>query len=535
MPGLTDPFAPPLTPTEARHGMVVSPHTLASQAGQRVLRQGGNAVDAAITTHAALSVTYPHMTGLGGDAFLMIYDAATGKLLGLNGSGPAAQGVQPEQYVGQQLPQRGIAAALTVPGALSAWWQAHQRLGKLPWVEVLKPAIHLARDGYPCSASQARWTQTDRALLAADAGAAATFLPEGRLPKPGEPLTNIDLARVLAAIATQGIDVFYNGAIAQRLIARIAAEQGVLTQADLANYTAEWVTPLQTTYRGHTICELPPNTQGLAVLQLLNLIEPFNLAKMGADSPDYYHLMVEATKLAFCDRDTYISDPSFVGIPVQQLLNKDYAQRRGARISFSATQHYLPAPMGGDTVYAAVVDAEGNAVSMIQSLYFDYGCGIVPPGLGFALNNRGSLFSTDPNHVNGIKPGKRPLHTLIPAMVLDGDGRPELVLGTMGGEGQPQTQSALITRVIDFGQDIQTAINLPRWRWGRTWGAASTTLAMEGRISAAVRQSLQRRGHQVQRLPDWTSEMGHAHMIQIRPEGLRGACDPRSDGQAVGY
>ena len=524
----------PTAPEQAQRGMVVSPHTLASKAGQRVLQQGGNAVDAAISTNAALSVTYPHMTGLGGDAFLLIYDAATSSLLGLNGSGPATQSIQPEQYLGQPLPQRGIGAALTVPGALSAWWQAHQRLGQLPWVEVLKPAIRLAKSGYACSRSQARWTRQDRALLAADAGAAATFLPDGRLPEAGETLTNMDLARVLAAVATQGADVFYRGAIAQRIVNRVAAEGGALTLDDLAAYEAEWVTPIDTTYRGRTVYELPPNTQGLAALQILNLIEPFDLISMGADSPDYYHLMVEATKRAFCDRDAYIGDPNFTDIPVERLLSKDYARLRGSRISFSTTQDYLPVPMGGDTVYSAVVDEQGNAVSMIQSLYFDYGCGVVPPGLGFALNNRGSLFSTDPRSPNVIHPGKRPLHTLIPAMALDAEGRPEWVFGTMGGEGQPQTQAALLTRVLDFGLDIQTAINRPRWRWGRTWGQASTTLALEGRISSAVQRSLRQRGHQVQLLPDWTAEMGHAHMIQVTPAGLQGACDPRSDGQAVG-
>ena len=528
-------LAIPSAPVIAQRGMVVSPHTVASKAGRWALQQGGNAVDAAIATHAALSVTYPHMTGLGGDAFLLIYDAATESLLGLNGSGPAAQQIDPIQYRGQPLPQRGVNAAITVPGALAAWWQAHQRLGRLPWEAVLKPAVALAHRGYPCSRSQARWTRQDRALLASDPGASATFLPDGQLPTAGDTVTNVDLARVLATLAAQGADAFYRGAIAQRIVDRVAQDGGVLSRADLAAYEAEWVDPICTTYRGRTVYELPPNTQGVAVLQLLNLIEPFDVAKLGDGSLDYYHLMVEATKLAFCDRDTHISDPNFTDIPLDRLLSKDYARLRGARISFSTAQHYQPTPLGGDTVYAAVVDGEGNAVSMIQSLYFDYGCGVVPPGLGFALNNRGSLFSTAPDAVNALQPGKRPLHTLIPAMALNAAGRPELVFGTMGGEGQPQTQGALLTRVLDFGQDIQTAINRPRWRWGRTWGAASTALALEGRIPPAVQQGLQRRGHRVQVLPDWTAEMGHAHMIHITPDGLLGACDPRSDGQAAGF
>ncbi|MEO0539785.1 MAG: gamma-glutamyltransferase [Cyanobacteria bacterium P01_A01_bin.105] len=514
--------------------MVVSPHTLASQAGRLILQQGGNAIDAAIATNAALSVTYPHMTGVGGDAFLLIYEAATGSLLGHNGSGPAAQGIEPKNYLGQRLPPGGAAAALTVPGAVDAWWQAHQRCGHLPWGDLFKPAIHWASQGYTCSRSQARWTRLDQALLAADAGAAAVFLPDDQLPNRGDRLTNLPLARVMAAIATQGVEVFYRGGIAQRIVDCLAAQNGVLTLADFAAYQAEWVTPIHTCYRGRTVCELPPNTQGVAVLQMLNLIEPFDLANMGSDSVDYYHLMVEATKLAFCDRDTYIADPQFVEIPLARLLSKEYARLRSARIGFSATQSYRATPMGGDTVYSAVVDAQGNAVSMIQSLYFDYGCGVAPPGLGFVLNNRGALFATEAGHVNRLQPGKRPLHTLIPAMVLGANGQPELVLGTMGGEGQPQTQAALLTRVLDFGFDIQTAVNLPRWRWGRAWGETSTTLALEGRIPVPVQQGLRQRGHQVQMHPDWTSEMGHAHLIQLSQAGLLGACDPRSDGRAVG-
>ncbi|MEL6327946.1 MAG: gamma-glutamyltransferase, partial [Cyanobacteria bacterium J06626_23] len=272
----------PTAPVSAARGMVVSPHTVASQAGKRALQQGGNAVDAAIATNAALSVTYPHMTGLGGDALLLIYDAHTGELTGLNGSGPAAQAVQPAAHVGRSIPQRGAEAAITVPGALDAWWQAHQRWGRLPWVELFKPAIYLASKGYAMSGSQARWTRQDQELLAADAGAAATFLRQGRPLDAGVTVTNLDLARVLAAIATKGIDVFYRGTIAQRIVDFLTERGSVLSRADFAQYQAEWVMPLRTQYRGWTVCQLPPNTQGLTVLQMLNLIEPFDLVKIGA-------------------------------------------------------------------------------------------------------------------------------------------------------------------------------------------------------------------------------------------------------------
>ncbi|MEM8805986.1 MAG: gamma-glutamyltransferase [Cyanobacteria bacterium P01_G01_bin.38] len=524
----TDPSA------RSQQGMVVSPHTLASRAGVWGLRQGGSAVDAAIATHAALSVVYPHMTGLGGDAFWLIHEARTHQQHGLNGSGGAAQTATLDHYRDcKHIPQRGPRAAITVPGALDSWWQAHQRFGKLPWVELFKPAVQLASQGYALSASQARWTQKDRALLE-QYGGAESFLPDGEVPRQGTVVKNMALARALSAIATKGIDIFYKGEIAQRMVDCLSQQGGLLSLADLADYRSEWVTPIKTTYRDRTIYELPPNTQGLAVLEILNIIEPFDLLKMGANSADYYHLMVEATKLAFCDRDRWLGDPNFVEIPVETLISKPYADRRRARLSLSYAQQPQAAPIGGDTVYAAVVDSDGNAVSTIQSLYFDYGCGIVPPGLGFVLNNRGSLFSLAPDHANALAPGKRPFHTLIPAMALAGN-QLDLVFGTMGGEGQPQTQLALLTRVLDFGFDLQTAVNLPRWRWGRAWGDASAQLVVENRIPVEVRRALSRRGHAVRATTDWSDELGHAHMIRRLADGsLEGACDPRSDGIAVG-
>ena len=533
---VSDPIPKPVTANRAA-GMVVSPHTVASKAGQSILQQGGNAVDAAIALCAALSVTYPHMNGLGGDGLWLIYDGAAGSVHGLNGSGRSAAALG---HGSHQIVQRGAAAAITVPGAVDAWWQAHQRFGQLPWALLLEPAIALAANGSPLSSSQFRWTCKDRDLLAQDPGAAATFLAtqsaanraDGKAGSPvGTVIKNPALARVLTMLAADGTDAFYRGAIAQAIVDYAAPLGSPLGLEDFAQHQSEWVEPITTTYRGHTVYELPPNTQGLSVLQMLNLIEPYDIANL--EPADYYHLMVEATKLAFCDRDRWVGDPAFTDIPVQELIAKPYADQLRPRLNLQQATADHRSAMGGDTIYAAVVDGQGNAVSLLQSLYFDYGACVVPPSLGFALNNRGAIFSPDPHHANGIAPNKRPLQTLIPAMALR-QGQPHLVFGTMGGEGQPQTQVALLTRVLDLGLDIQTAINLPRWRWGRTWGESTARLALEGRIQPAVRNALRQRGHQLQIEADWCEAMGHAHMIQVLDDYLLGACDPRSDGVAVG-
>ncbi|MEM8614444.1 MAG: gamma-glutamyltransferase [Cyanobacteria bacterium P01_H01_bin.105] len=508
------------------HGMVVSPHTVASKVGEKILQQGGNAIDAAIAVSAALSVTYPHMNGLGGDGLWLIYDASTRHMYGLNGSGRSAACLTKST----ELHQRGAAAATTVPGAVDAWWQAHQRFGQWPWAALLEPAKQLAQNGYELSSSQFRWTRKDQALLSKDSGATATFLPAAQTTT-GSTVKNPALARVLDTLATDGVDAFYRGSIAKAIIEYVAPLGSPLSLEDFANHQSDWVTPITTTYRDHTIYQLPPSTQGLTVLQILNLIEPYDIA--GLDEASYCHLIVEATKLAFCDRNRWIGDPTFTDIPVEQLASKAYADRLRSQINLQQARFDHPLTGGGDTIYAAVVDHYGNAVSWLQSLYFDYGCGVAPTELGFALNNRGAIFSPNPAHVNGVGPGKRPLHTLIPAMALH-QGRPRLVFGTMGGEGQPQTQVALLTRVLDLGLDIQTAVNLPRWRWGRTWGETTARLALEGRISANSRQALRQRGHQLQIEADWSEAMGHAHMIQVLDECLLGACDPRSDGSAVG-
>jgi gamma-glutamyltranspeptidase len=523
----------------SQSGMVVCPHYLASEAGLSILRKGGNAVDAAIATNAAMGVVYPHMTGLGGDAFWLIYDAQSRQIFGLNGSGRAGAKVTREVYAKTGLstiPQRGPLAANTVPGGVDSWWVAHQRFGQIPWADVLQPAIDLAEQGFPISNSQVHWTKENAALLMEYSGQHNPFLPGGQLPQYKSTFHNLPLAATLKILAAGGASAFYQGNIAKQIVAYLKSLGGLLTEEDFAHHTSTWVEPISTTYRGYRVYEFPPNSQGFAVLQMLNLIEPFDLQQMGHGSADYYHLLVEATKLAFADRDRWLCDPDFMDIPLAKLISKEYCDRHRGRINLSLAQTYQAGQIGGDTTYSAFVDKDGNAVSQIQSLYFDFGSAVVPPGLGFPLQNRGSFFSLDPNHVNTLAPGKRSFHTLMPGLVLNTDGSPYLVFGTMGGEGQPQTQIAMLTRVLDFGFDPQTAIDLPRWVWGRTWGEATTGLTLEGRIPSAVAHELTRRGHAVKTAPDWTDKMGHAHLIQIDPatHTLHGGSDPRSDGAALG-
>ena len=514
--------------------MVACPHSLASIAGLNVISQGGNAVDAAIAVQAALSVVYPHMTGLGGDGFWLGYHGRSGQLYGLNGSGRAGADCDRDRFTDlglDTIPNHGPQAVITVPGAVASWGEVHQRFGHLPWADLMQPAIALAEGGYPVSPFQVQCTQANEQNLRAYGGGSNPFLPRGEVPRAGEKMVNLPLAATLRRLAKAGPQDFYQGDIADRLAAYMASLGIWLTKDDLARHSSTWVDPIDTTYRGHRVCQLPPNSQGFTVLQMLNVLEGFNLHTVGHGTADYYHLLVEATKLAFADRDRWLSDPEFTDIPLADLISKPYGDRRRARLSMAVAQGAPALRVGGDTVYTAVVDNEGNAVSVIQSIYTDFGAAVVPPDLGFTLQNRGALFTLDPDHPNALEPGKRPFHTLMPALVLDGENRPHIVLGTMGGEGQPQTQIALLTRLLDFGFDPQTAIDLPRWAWGRTWGEATTQLAMESRIPAEIRQELTRRGHQIKIAPPWAHQMGHAHAILIGPEGvLRGGCDRRSDG-----
>jgi len=365
----------------------------------------------------------------------------------------------------------------------------------------------------------------------------AFLRPDGMPYAPRERFVQFDLAHTLRLIAAEGRDALYRGSIAARICVALEQAGGLLQPADFAGYHARWTEPLRVSYRDWVVCNTPPPTQGLTSLQMLGILEQFPIAAWGDASPDYYHVMVEAAKQAFVDRDACIADPDYVPVPGAGLLSGDHARTQAAAIRLDCAQMPAPStPIGGDTVFLAAVDAAGNAVALIQSIYFDFGSGVVAGDTGILLQNRGTAFGLDPGHPNALAPGKRPFHTLTPAMAL-GDGRPVLIYGTMGGEGQPQTQAALATRVLDLGMDVQAAIDAPRWLYGRTWGEPTAALSVEARVDPAIIEALRQRGHDVQVVEPWDERMGHAQAIWIDPQtGLRhGGADPRGDGTAVGY
>jgi gamma-glutamyltranspeptidase len=528
--------------TMAARGMVSSSHYLASAAGFEMLQRGGSAVDAIIATNAVLGVVYGHMAGLGGDLFAQVWDPASGRVLALNGSGRSGQNASREVYERQgwsAIRPRGPLAANTVPGVVDAWWQLHSRYGRLDWAQLFQPARHHAEQGFPLSPKFAGFIQQFSDTLRAFDTTAAIFLPDGSPPRPGHLLRQPDLARAYGQVAEQGPEVFYRGELGRKIVRGLQQAGGLLTEGDFASHTSDWVEPLRTTYRGYEVTQLPPNTQGIAMLMILNLIEDFDLRLAGDDSADYYHLMTEAVKLAFADRDRWVTDPGFVEAPAERLLSAEYAAERRQLIDMAQARpddQIGPGVDAGDTVFLCAADDSGLAVSLIQSVYFEFGSAFVPEGTGILLQNRGSFFSLDAQSPNTLEPRKRTFHTIIPAMALR-DGRPALLFGTMGGEGQPQTQAAMLTRMVDFGYDVQQAIEAPRWLFGRTWGEESRSLKLEARVPDGVVAELRRRGHEVELVEGWSQTMGHAQAIWIDPETgvLHGGADPRGEGLALGW
>jgi gamma-glutamyltranspeptidase/glutathione hydrolase len=530
---------------EARgtRGAVASPHRLASEAGLAVLRAGGNALDAAVAAATAIAVVYPHMNAIGGDSFWLVHDADRGALLALNAAGRSAASVRLDDYrarFGAAIPARGGPAALTVPGAVSGWWEAHrysaERMGSpIGWPALLEHAIRHARDGFPVSDGQRRVTATAPALFddTAPDEVRRTLWPvyhPDRLRT--ERFVQADLARTLTTLAEEGGEVFYRGSLARRITEATARLGSPLALADFADHRAEWVEPLRVPYRSGEAVSLPPPTQGMAALATLALLEGFDVAAL--DDADHVHVAVEATKLAFEDRDRYLTDPTVEPVPVERCLDPGRLARRRTRIARRAAMA-IGGPAGdGDTIAIVAADARGHAVSVIQSTYHEFGAGLVAGDTGVLLQNRGAFFSLDPSHPNRLAPRKRTAHTLIPGMYLV-DGRPRLVYGTMGGEGQPQTHAALVTRVVDRGLTPQAAVEAPRWLYGRTWGDASRALRLESRFEPAVADSLRRRGHQVHVVDAWSDLMGHAQLIAIDARGLAAASDPRADGAALAW
>ena len=527
----------------ARHGAVAAPHALASDAGLAILRAGGNALDAAIAAAVTLAVVYPHMNGVGGDNLWLVYDAGRGRLRALNAAGRSASAADLESYrrrFGDAIPARGGAAALTVPGAVSGWWEAHRysreaMKSPIAWAALLEAAIAHARNGIAVSAGQRRVTAATPALFdaRADDDVRRTLWPIYHSERIADGrLTQSALAATLTAVARDGAEDFYRGALARRLAAGAAAVGSPLTLDDLAKHEATWVEPLRLPYRAGEAASFPPPAQGFAALAILGLLEGFDVAAL--DDTDLVHLNVEATKLAFEDRNRWLADPDVVDVPVAVALDRERLGERRRLISRRAARPVNGTSSAGDTVAVVTADGAGNAVSMIQSLYHEFGAGVVAGDTGVLLQNRGAFFSLDPAHPNRLAPRKRTATTLIPSMYLAG-GRPRFVYGTMGGEGQPQTQAALVTRMVDRGLGPQAAVEAPRWLFGRTWGEPTTALRLESRFPDTVTARLRERGHHVQVVEPWSDLMGHAQAIALDADGLRAGSDPRADGAAKGW
>ena len=502
-------------------------------------------MDAAIAAGAALSVLYPHMTSVGGDAFWLIYDAEGRRVRYLNGGGRAAKSASIDWFRSRgmnEVPLRGfLPATLTVPGAVASWCAAHEEYGRLPLSRDLAAAIEYAREGYPVTGRLARWIEMCAGENALNAHALALFVPDGAAPPAGGKLTNRGLALVLERIAAAGREGFYAGETARSLASFSRAGGGFFDEADFAEQHASWDEPLRGIYRGVEIFETPPPTQGFTVLEMLNLIEPYEIGKMDPLGPELVHLLVQAKQIAYHDRDRLLADPEFQPVPVERLISKPYAdeRRRLMRADRALPWDLVPSygTLAGDTVFVGAVDAEGNAAALIQSLYFTFGSGVVAGDTGVVLQNRSAYFSLDPQHPNALEPGKRPMHTLIASIALK-DGRPWQVFGCMGADGQPQIHLQSYVRLIDFGFDIQQALEMPRWLSGRfAIGDSRDLLNIEGRFPEATVKELERRGHAPNRWPDFCELAGHAHGITIDPvSGMRsGGADPRSDGAAIGY
>lgn len=528
----------------AQRGMVTSPHYLASEAGAEVLRAGGSAVDAALATAAVLAVVYPHMTGMGGDAFWLIHDPLTGQVRYLDGGGRAAARADIGYFTDRgmaEVPFRGILpATLTTPGAVSSWSAAHAAYGKLPMQRNLDAAIGYAKEGYPASERLAGWIQLTHADLQSFAGWRNLFMPQGQVPAAGSTLRNPALARTLQAVAAGGAQAFYAGDVGQSLADFSQQSGGFFGLSDLAKQQALWGQPLVGQYRDLTLYQTPAPTQGFTVLQMLKLVEPFELHRRDLNDPQRIHCMVQAKQISYHDRDRWLGDPAFVDVPMKHLLSDAYLNERRALIDPDKALAWDKVPsygsLTGDTVYIAAVDAQGQAVSLIHSLYGAFGSGMVDETTGVLLQNRSAYFSLTPGHPNALAPGKVPLHTLIASIGIRAN-KLWSVMGCMGADGQPQIQFQTYSAMVDHGLDIQQAVQAPRWLSGRfALGEARDTLHVESRLGEPTLAALHQRGHLLHRWGPWNELAGHAHGITLDPvSGVRtGGADPRSDGQAVG-
>ncbi|WP_379969783.1 gamma-glutamyltransferase [Ectobacillus sp. sgz5001026] len=516
--------------------MVVSPHYLASTAGARILAKGGNAFDAAVAVSACLAVVYPHMTNVGGDSFWLTYHHAEKKVRAYNGSGRSGYQVNRNLYEGEEeIPRRGVRSAITVPGMVDSWDAVLREYGRLSLAEVLEPAITYATEGFPMSSSHEENTRLVYDVLSHTPITSSIYTPAGKIIRTGEKFVQSQLANTLRVLAKEGRDAFYKGSIAEEIASFLKEHGGYLIRDDFADHYGNWVDPISTSYHDYTMYQVPPNSQGFSALMTLNILENYDFSSIKHGSYEYYHVLVEALKRSFTDRNKVLTDPDFYDIPLKRLLSKEYAAQLAASISLDQVGSQKTEPIGNDTAFAAVIDDEGNAVSFIQSLYFEFGSAVVAGNTGILLQNRGSFFSLNPNHVNKLEPHKRTFHTLMPAMAFL-NGKPSILYGTQGGEGQPQTQTAVITRLIHYGMNPQQAVSEPRFVWGRTWGDATQELKVEARVHDDVLTALSSAGHIVRKVQEMDGVMGHAHAIQIDANGFRlGGSDPRSDGAAIGW
>jgi len=520
----------------SQSGIVASESPLASQAGAVILARGGNAVDAAIAAHAVMTVVAPMWNGIGGDLFAIVYEAKTGKYYGLNASGwaPAAQSIERLHQKGlREMPMRGIESA-TVPGAVDGWQKLLDRFGTKKINEVLAPAIQIAQDGFPVTEWIAGHFAKNVDLLRDNQAAARTYLISDRPPKMGEVFRNPDLAWSLRQIAQGGRDAFYRGEISKRLLALSAQHGGAFAAKDFADYSSEWVEPISTTYRGWTVYELPPNLQGIGALEMLNIMEQFEIGKMGLNSTRALHVQIEAKKLAYADVLRYIGDPRNSRIPVSEMLSKQYAADRAKQIDMEHAKCEVepgkPIPDAGDTTYLSVVDREGNMVSFIESNYAEFGSGLVADGTGFVLHDRAALFSLDPASPNSIAGHKRPLHTIIPAFMEKDQLR--IAFGIMGGWNQAQAHAQFVSHIVDFNQNIQAALETARFT-KLSFGGCDVEL--ENRIPGGVRAELESRGHKLTMHNGYSDRFGggQAVMRDYATSVNYGASDPRKDGAAI--
>ena len=531
--------------TYAPHGMVCASQPLAAQIGLEVLKEGGTAVDAAIATNAALGLMEPMSCGVGGDLFAIVWDAKSQKLYGLNASGRSPYKATREYFTAhghQQIPTTGP-LSWSVPGCVDGWSTIHQRFGKLPLSRLLQPSIQYAEDGFPVSEVIAGYWRGAEAYKR-HPDWAKTYTVDGHVPHAGEVFKNPHLARTYQEIAHGGRDAFYTGRIAKEIVQFSEQNGGLFSLRDFQEHHSDWEEPVSASYRGYDVWELPPPGQGIAALQMLNVLEGYDLKKMGPESPDYWHLLVEAKKLAYADRARYYTDPTFSKVPTDWLISKTYAHERARLIQMNRARVGVPAGderLGlADTVYLCAVDKDRNCVSFIQSNYMGFGSGLVPGDLGFALQNRGALFALDPHHANRLEPHRRPFHTIIPAMVTR-EGKPWFVFGVMGGDMQPQGHVEVLVNLLDFGMNVQAAGEAPRIEHvgsatptGLPEQALGGTVQAEVGIPQAVVDELKHRGHQVVRV---NRNGGGYQGILIDPKTgmLHGGTEARKDGAAVGY